>query len=64
MRNIKKGAKLEPIEKNMVEALRGLDDGGLGPLANSGECFVAGRVSADNANDQLAGTTLPAGQKS
>ena len=64
MRNIKKGAKLEPIEKNMVEALMGLDDGGLGPLANSGERFVAGRASADNANDQLAGTTLSVGQKS
>ena len=54
MQKITKGAKLAPIELDMVTRLRSRDDGGLGPLvadfvAASG--LVAVRASADTAYD-------------
>ncbi|WP_404924936.1 zinc ribbon domain-containing protein [Nisaea sediminum] len=64
MRGVKKGDKLAPKERDMVMALRDRDDGGLGPLANPGGWVVADRASAVGADDQSAGVTSMAGQKS
>jgi hypothetical protein len=63
MRTIKKGNKLQPLEKNMVEGLRNLDDGGLGPVATLGSRVVADHVSVSDPNDRFAGTRSEAEQK-
>jgi hypothetical protein len=66
MEKITKGAKLAPIEQDMVARLRLRGDGGLGPLAGDYDAasgFVAARAAADGAYDSsLLGLTPPAGQ--
>ena len=47
----------------MVEGLRNLDDGGLGPVATLGSRVVADQVSASDPNDRFAGTRSEAEQK-
>jgi hypothetical protein len=63
---IPKGARLDALHLNMVEGLRVLGDGGLGPLASSRR-VVAAHASAPMANDPTAaiaagGPTTEAGQ--
>ena len=50
---VSKGDKMDALHRKIVEGLRARDDGGLGPLAaGAAGGFVAGRGSADAANEQ------------
>lgn len=65
MQSITKGAKLAPIEGNMVARLRSRGDGGLGPLAGDFAAaggFVAAHAAADPANEGHRPLTGTAGQ--
>jgi IS605 OrfB family transposase len=64
MEKIAKGAKLAPLERNMVLRLRSRNDNGLGPLVRDYACvngFVAGRASAETDAPHL-GLTVSVGQ--
>ncbi len=66
MERITKGAKLAPIEQDMVARLRSRGDGGLGPLAGayvSAGGFVAAHAAAIPANEGFLPLTGKAEQK-
>ena len=60
---VSKGDKMDALHRKIVEGLRTRDDGGLGPLAaGAAGGFVAGRGSADAANEQLVCLTVSVDQ--
>lgn len=59
-KQIKKGAKMDSLHKNMVEGLSARDDGGLGPLAaGAARGLVAVLDSVQSANEEASASLTP-----